>query len=239
MLYLEEKLKCQHKQRKQQPHFTTWASVKSEIGSGNDERDPRYMDLPIGPYSQSFWKSPQCSTQQTIITLSKVSKIEKRCGISYTLAFPCNAMCVCAQLCAYIHLCSKEPRVSMSGVFLGLSLSNLFFWNEVFHRTWGINKHPDICLSLGLRWQTCAISHGFCVGAGIWTPIWTASPSSTKTISHVPSCSILSGVLLLGWNDWIWDIKWGLTPYSKTNQRLGTASQPGSQKRSLPQRLTE
>lgn len=88
---------------------------------------PRYMDLPIGHYSQSFWKSPQCSTQQTTITLSKVSKIEKRCGISYTLAFPCNAMCVCAQLCAYIHLCSKEPKVSMSGVFLGLSLSNLFF----------------------------------------------------------------------------------------------------------------
>lgn len=202
---------------------------------------PRYMDLPIGPYSQSFWKSPQCSTQQTTITLSKESKIEKRCGIFYTLAFPCNAMCVCAQLCAYIHLCSKELRVSMclSMVSFLVYLSPTYFLKWGFHRTWGINKHPDICLSLGLRWQTCAILHGFCVGAGIWTPIWTASPSSTKTISHVPSCSILSGVLLLGGNDWIWDIKWGLTPYSKTDRRLGTASQPCGLKGSLPWRLTE
>lgn len=149
-------------------------------------------------------------------------------------------------LCVYVHnyvhtfICAhKEPRVSKSGVSWSISLQ-LIFWNEIFHSTWGINNHSNIYLSLGLGWQTCAISHGSCgcchLNAG--PLIWTASPSTTKTISHVPSCSILSGVLLLVWNDWIWYIKWGLTPYSKSDRRFRTTSQFCSLKRSPP-RLTE
>lgn len=127
-------------------------------------------------------------------------------------------------------------------------VSSLVYLSLTYFLKWGFTQNlghqqTPRYLSISRTGVTdmCHLTRLLC---GCWhlnpgPPIWTASPSSTKTISHVPSCSILSGVLLLGWNDWIWDIKWKLTPYYKQDWRLGTVSQPCSLKRSPTPRLTE